>query len=78
MTYLFQPAMQAFWEANRRTICGENVHRITLAMLLYEHEHGTLPPAWTVDADGNPLHSWRVLLLPYLGEQELYAKIRLK
>ena len=46
-------------------------------MLLYESDHGMLPPAYTADADGNPLHSWRVVLLPYLGQQSLYDKIRL-
>jgi hypothetical protein len=46
-------------------------------MLIHERRHGTLPLACTVDADGNPLHSWRVLLLPYLGEEELFDKIRL-
>ncbi len=53
------------------------MQRIMLAMLLYEREHGTLPPAWSVDAAGDPLHSWRVLLLPYLGHEALYEKIRL-
>jgi len=48
-----------------------------LAMLLYECEHGTLPPAFTTDASGKPLHSWRTLLLPFLGQGELYAKLRL-
>ncbi len=57
--------------------CLENLHQIALAMLLYEREHGTLPPAWTEDADGDRLHSWRVLLLPYLNQEELYEKIRL-
>jgi hypothetical protein len=28
-------------------------------------------------ASGERLHSWRVVLLPYLGQQELYEKIRL-
>ena len=54
--------------------------RIQLAMFLYEREHGTLPPALTRDKDGNPLHSWRTLLLPYFGDEslnELYAQIRL-
>ena len=74
---LCMPAFQAIREANRRSNCVGNLHRITLAMLIYEREHGTLPPAYTVDADGNPLHSWRVLLLPYLGEEELYGKLRL-
>ena len=38
-----------------------------------------MPPAFTVDQAGKPLHSWRVLILPYLGEKErdLYSKIRL-
>ena len=77
MAILFLPSMQAVREADRRTYCLDNFHRITLAMLLYELENGSLPPAYTVDAGGNPLHSWRVLLLPYLGEEELYAKIHL-
>ncbi len=59
-----------------RSTCADRLHRITLAMLLYERDHGTLPPAYTADAQGEPLHSWRVALLPYLGEQELYSKIR--
>ena len=57
--------------------CMQQLQRITLAMLLYECDHGTLPPAFSVDINGSPLHSWRVLLLPYLGQQELYNRIRL-
>jgi len=61
----------------QRFDCSNNLQRIVLAMLLYEREHGTLPPAFTVDTTGKPLHSWRVLLLPYLGERELYDNLRL-
>ena len=57
--------------------CSNNLRRIALGMLLYQHEHGTLPPAYTVDAEGKPLQSWRVLLLPYVGEEKLFAQIRL-
>lgn len=64
-------------EAHRRLQCCNQMHRITLAMLLYEREHGVLPPAYTTDEEGRPLHSWRVLLLPYLGQGELYGKLRL-
>ena len=71
------PTSQVVREASRHLDCRSNLRRITLAMLLYECEHGTLPPACTVDAAGNPLQSWRALLLPYLGEKELYGKIRL-
>jgi len=74
---LLLPAMDAAREATRRRQCAERMQRVALAMLLYESDRGTLPPACTVDADGNPLHSWRVVLLPYLGQQTLYDKIRL-
>lgn len=71
----------SFWgyehELVRHSICADRMRRITLAMLLYERDHETLPPAFTVDEEGTPLHSWRVVLLPYLGQQELYNKIRL-
>jgi hypothetical protein len=70
---------EIFLSAIKRVECYDRLKVITLAMLIYEKQHGTLPPAWTVDKDGKPLHSWRVLLLPYLGEEakKLYEKIRL-
>ena len=74
---LLLPAVDAAREATRRRLCTQRMHHINLAMLLYESDHGTLPPAYTVDTDGNPLHSWRVLVLPYLGQRTLYDKIRL-
>lgn len=64
-------------EAARRTVCRMNLRAIAQAMLVYEQQHGTLPPACTRDADGRPLHSWRTLLLPYLEERELYDSIDL-
>ena len=36
-----------------------------------------LPPAYTVDANGRPLHSWRTLILPYLEQEPLYQTIDL-
>ena len=73
----FVPSCESAHEAVRRNTCREQMRRIVLAMLLYECDHGTLPPAYSVDTAGNPLHSWRVLLLPYLGHQQLYEQIRL-
>lgn len=70
---------QHFRERFRRLRCARNLFRIQNAILQYQAENGTLPPAFTVDEAGKPLHSWRVLILPYLGEKEadLYSKIRL-
>lgn len=41
-------------------------------MLNYESVWKQLPPAITYDMNGRPMHSWRVLLLPYLEEQRVY------
>jgi hypothetical protein len=45
-----------------------------LAVHNYASAHdGHFPPAFVADAQGRPMHSWRVLLLPFLEQQELYA-----
>ena len=41
--------------------------QMRLALQIYEAEHGTLPPLYLRDTLGNPSHSWRALILPYLG-----------
>ncbi len=46
-------------------------------MLNYQHRHGTLPPAAIYSKDGQPVISWRVLLLPELGKAELYQQFHL-
>lgn len=45
-----------------------------LALANYEEKHGTLPPAFLTDTNGKPVHSWRVLILPYMEEQALYDR----
>ncbi|MEC9094276.1 MAG: DUF1559 domain-containing protein [Planctomycetota bacterium] len=64
-------------EAESRAHCLDRLKRISTALLLYEKEKGALPPAFTTDNSGQKLQSWRVLLLPYLGLEELYKKILL-
>jgi hypothetical protein len=43
----------------------------------YESVYHFLPPAYTVDANGKPMHSWRTLILPFLEQNALYARIDL-
>jgi hypothetical protein len=64
-------------EIARRVACQSNLRAIAQAMLAYEREHGSLPPACTRDAEGRPLHSWRTLLLPYLEERQRFDSIDL-
>ena len=68
------PAVQAAREAGRRTQCVKNLEKIGLAMQSYHQEYSCFPPSFIPDENGKPKHSWRVLLLPFLGEQGLYAQ----
>ena len=56
--------------------CRNNMRNIALALTNYESVHGHYPPAFIADESGKPMHSWRVLILPYLEEQELYDRYR--
>ena len=48
------------------------LEKIALALNNYAADHGRYPPPVVRDDVGRPMHSWRVMLLPYLGEDELY------
>lgn len=50
-----------------------------VGVTLYEYlrVNGRFPPAVVRDAEGKPLYSWRVLILPILGEDELYKQFHL-
>lgn len=61
----------------RRTVCRNNFKQIGLALHNYHDQYGGFPPAYTADAEGKPLHSWRTLLLPYLDHESLYNSIDL-
>jgi hypothetical protein len=56
---------------------AHSIQIIGEAVRLYEKKHGRLPPAAVTDKDGKPLYSWRVLILPYLGEETLYQQFKL-
>jgi hypothetical protein len=43
----------------------------------YNDTHGRLPPAVVYGDYGEPLYSWRVLLLPFLEQEELYMEFHL-
>jgi hypothetical protein len=66
--------LQAARAANQRSQSVSNLKQLALAMHLYHDVHGHLPAAASYTADGKPLLSWRVQLLPYVGEENLYRK----
>jgi prepilin-type processing-associated H-X9-DG protein len=71
------PAVQAAREAARRMQCSNNMKQIAIALHNYHAVYDSLPPAFTVDDQGNRLHSWRTLILPFMEEQDIYDQIDL-
>ena len=50
----------------KKRSCGRHLERIVTALLKYHAVHGAFPPAYITDENGMPMHSWRVLLLPFI------------
>jgi beta-lactamase regulating signal transducer with metallopeptidase domain len=71
------PAVQSAREAARRAGSLNNLKQIALAMHMYHDTHRTFPPAVVIGPDGQTPHSWRVALLPFLGQEALYRQYQL-
>jgi len=74
---LLLPAVQSGREAARRNQCINNLKQIALAMHNYHSANNALPRAAIIDDKGKPLLSWRVAILPFIGQQQLYNKFKL-
>ncbi|MFM7108706.1 MAG: DUF1559 domain-containing protein [Planctomycetaceae bacterium] len=64
--------------------CRNRLRSIGSAIDRYVEVHGHYPPAYVADEHGTPMHSWRVLILPYLdrlasdvrgGANDTYADV---
>jgi len=73
---LVVPAISGTQHAARRSICQGHLKQIVVALHSYHDDYGCFPPAVIRDQNGRPMHSWRVLLLPYLEQLKLYASYR--
>jgi prepilin-type processing-associated H-X9-DG protein len=62
---LLLPAVSAIRESARRVECGSRLTQLGQAIHGFADQHGTLP--WG---------AWRVPILPWIGEQATYEKIR--
>jgi hypothetical protein len=54
-----------------------NLEKLARAMLKYDEDHGHLPANAIYSKQGKPLLSWRVELLPYLDQKNLYDRFKL-
>jgi hypothetical protein len=61
-----------------QSVSGQNMQRILIGLWSYAdaHQHH-LPPTAIRSSDGKPLLSWRVAILPFIGERALYQQFKL-
>ena len=71
---LLLPFVSLARETHRRWTCINNLRQIGLGLHGYHDAHGCFPPAYIADPEGKPMHSWRVLILPYMEQQALYDR----
>ena len=65
-------------EFYNRRFCHDNLQQIMVALGDYHQAYGRFPPAYVADKSGRPMHSWRVLILPYLHCGSLYKQYNFK
>ena len=53
-------------------ICTNNLKQVGLALHNIHDARGQFPPAFMADEAGQPMHSWRTLVLPFLEQNHLY------
>jgi len=74
---LLLPAVSRVRDAAARISSANNLKQISLAMHSYNSATGALPSAAVCDAAGKPLLSWRVAILPYIGQGTLYQQFKM-
>ena len=74
VAWLLVPSAQRAFEERRRLATLSNIQQIAKALNAYNREFGSYPTPTVNDANGLPLYSWRVLILPYLGYKDLYRR----
>jgi hypothetical protein len=74
---LVTPPIGAARDNARRVASTNNLKQIGLAMHNYYQANKHFPLPASMDKDGKPLLSWRVHILPFLDENDLYKKFHL-
>jgi prepilin-type processing-associated H-X9-DG protein len=64
-------------QAAARANTVNNLKQLGLAMHNYEGSYQTMPPAAILGKKGKPLLSWRVAILPYIEQDNLYKQFKL-
>ncbi len=73
---LLLPAVQAAREAARRTQCNNQLRNLTMGLMNYESQNQRFPPgARFHEKDYQAGVGWRVLVLPFIEQTQLYEQI---
>jgi len=70
-------ATNAAMESTYRNHRMQQFKQMAIAMHVYADKYKHLPPPAIRDKDGNPLLSWRVAILPFVEENNLYKQFHL-
>lgn len=68
------PTVATLQIGRSRNLAIRNIEKIAAALNAYAADHGSYPPPRINGPNGEAMHSWRVLLLPYLGEESLFNR----
>jgi hypothetical protein len=74
---LLFPALSRVRQAAGRAQSQNNLKQVALGMHDYHNRLGTFPAAAIRSPDGRPLLSWRVAILPFIQEEQLYRRFKL-
>jgi hypothetical protein len=65
-------AVQRARERAYASACQGKLSQLALAIRNYQEHHGHMPAAFIPDEVGRPSHSWRIVILPFMGEEDAY------
>jgi hypothetical protein len=71
------PYVAAQFENAKKVAVQNNLRQLALSMHNFESAHQSFPAAYSSDKDGNKLLSWRVHVLPYIAQNQLYDEFHL-
>lgn len=72
----FVPAIIRARIAAQRSLQANNMKQIMLALHNYASAYGHLPPSVVIDKESGVARSWRVEILPYIDQAQLYEAYR--